>query len=60
MIIAFDNHISAFTKPEFGGDKHMIEIAIAGAMGLNRSFSIYLDRKSNIGMCFLLFRSIFI
>jgi len=33
----------------------MIEIAIAGAMGLNHSFSIYLDRKSNIGMCFVLF-----
>jgi hypothetical protein len=38
VIIAFDKHMSAPTKPEFGGDKHMKEIAIAGAMGLNHSY----------------------
>jgi len=35
MITAFDRHMI------------VIEIAIAGAMGLNHSFSRYLPRKSN-------------
>ena len=55
MIVAFDKHMYAFTKPEIGGDNHMTEIAIAGAMSLNHSFLRYLDRKGKNGMCFLLF-----